>query len=268
MLRSVSQLEILTQTQLYADSPIFLITGQSYSREGLEAGAQIPGLSITDDGTIATESKKTGRIARWSLRPADAPVDFRQRWTPNSTVLQDGQVVALYCHSFRAGSFRDATEAPYYAPRAHHAAGDTRLKIPDMGPGNLTKASLSCQAFSAWHIPYKMTDVDINRALKTDTAAAQAVMDRFDRLKGSQEDNRDVDMVRELFGFRDGANARVNDRMQREFEWPYNNMTFRSHFDSAAPVGEGIKIGMDTDLEKWRRDTNMPYAASFRVRYV
>lgn len=117
--------------QLYADHPLFLVTGKTPARK-TELGSQIPGLWVDTssgnaDGSIKSESNSGRKICRWSLRPGTPT--FGQALTPNvGFKISDGDQVTLSCHSYHSGgTFTDTTVPPFFSPCV--VRKDNELKV-------------------------------------------------------------------------------------------------------------------------------------------
>lgn len=111
------------------------MTQSTYNRES-KFGNQIPGAFVDNDGYLKSEFDSVRSICRWSLRPKSLEIDFKNRWHSKAeTTIKDGDEVRLYCHSYRAGSFRSLTkkdddlDPPYWAPSVYRKADDDRLRV-------------------------------------------------------------------------------------------------------------------------------------------
>ncbi|KAI9796940.1 MAG: hypothetical protein M1833_005886 [Piccolia ochrophora] len=175
--------------KVQADHPLFLVTGRTYGREPQESGAQIPGLWADATGVMRTESDAQRKICRWSFRPKDSKVDFEHRWTPDQTVIRDGDEVKIYCHSYHSGAFRSVDEPTYYAPPAMTKTGEPNLRVLEFDQSTWKK----------FRLQFSIDKSELG-FMRTDGQETQSHMDDFDRGMENELQRAELATYRKFFG--------------------------------------------------------------------
>ncbi|KAK5215439.1 hypothetical protein LTR72_011500 [Exophiala xenobiotica] len=138
--------DVANMGMCYADNPVFLVTGLVARDPSM--GNQIPGAWVDDNGKMRPET--AGRaVCRWSLRSAASSINFKERWSPNKSVLLDNAEVKLFCHSYGAGSYRDLRDTVVWAPAVCAASGDAApLTVQKFDTKKLNPVWISIDKFS------------------------------------------------------------------------------------------------------------------------
>ena len=239
--------------QLYADHPLFLVTGQTYARESQELGAQIPGLWADDTGSLRTERDPQRKICRWSLRPKDWEVDFTHPWTPDKTILQDGSEVKLYCHSYISGAYRTNDEPPYYAPAVMTKKNEATLRVQGFDPAYYKTHEF--QVRSHWlESGSSMPNGDTTRTS----------MEKFDRGLENATQRAEITLYRKYFGT---GNVEVIKSLFPRYPVDPSEKDSSQKAHTWWDLGYKIDGELWSQIYDWRSDSGFEDQVVFRVRY-